>query len=129
MKTVGPVLFALAVFLFWLIACPHLLSFHEQNQLFLFDWKYLAERLSVSGGLADWCGEFIVQFFCYPFLGALMMSLLFSGLQLALSRLFANMAFSFAAHIILCSRHYLHRVPYSSALMRLSRYFFTSFQR
>lgn len=101
MKTVGPVLFALAVFLFWLIACPHLLSFHEQNQLFLFDWKYLAERLSVSGGLADWCGEFIVQFFCYPFLGALMMSLLFSGLQLALSRLFANRAFSFAAPLLI----------------------------
>ena len=92
--------FAAVLFFFWWLSCPHILSFHEQNQLFLFDWKYLAGRLSVSGGLADWCSEFIVQFFCYPALGAFMMALLFSLLQWALSRLFANYALSFVVPLL-----------------------------
>ena len=93
-------LFALAIFLFWWMACPHVLSFHEQNQLFLYDWRYLVERLSVGGGLADWMGEFIVQFFCFPALGAFVMALLFSGLQLALARIFRNFALSFVVPLL-----------------------------
>jgi len=100
LKTAASALFALAMFLFWWLACPHLLSFHEQNQLFLFDWGYLADRLSVGGGLADWLGEFIVQFFFIPVLGALVMALLFSGLQMALSRIFGNFAFSFVVPLL-----------------------------
>ena len=90
MKTLSSVLFALAIFLFWFFAVPHLLSFHEQNQLFLYDWKYLIQRLAVGGGLADLIGEFLVQFFCYQLAGAIIMALLFSGLQLALARIFSN---------------------------------------
>ena len=101
MKALSSVLFALAIFLFWFFAVPHLLSFHEQNQLFLYDWKYLIQRLAVGGGLADLIGEFLVQFFCYQLAGAIIMALLFSGLQLALARIFSNYAFSFVAPLLI----------------------------
>ena len=74
-------LFGVAIFLFWLLAFPQALGYHEQYQMFLFTGGYLAERLSVAGGLASWLGECIVQFFVLPWLGALLMALLFVALQ------------------------------------------------
>jgi len=71
------VLLGVGVFLFWWLWHPEAMSFQEQNQLFLWTEDYLSERLSTSGGLADWLGEFIVQFFYVEWLGALLMALLF----------------------------------------------------
>lgn len=62
--------------LFWLCVHPEWLNFQEENQLFLFSWSYLGERLSLSGGLADWAGEFLVQFFYVPALGSAVLGLL-----------------------------------------------------
>ena len=63
----------------WLF--PQDLSYQEQNQLFLFTWDYLAERLVLPGGLADWLSEFLVQFFYVRVAGALIMALLAVLLQ------------------------------------------------
>lgn len=76
-----PILFGVAIFLFWWLAYPHALSYQEQYQLFLWTGDYLAERFSVAGGLADYIGEFITQFYYVPWLGALLLSLLFLALQ------------------------------------------------
>ena len=81
------VLVGIGIFLFWAIGYPHALSYHEQNQLFLWTWDYFTERLSVAGGLADWLGEFIVQFCYIPWLGALLIALLFVALQRLTARL------------------------------------------
>lgn len=67
----------LVVFLFWTILHPYDLGFQEQNQLFLFTWDYFKERMSVSGGLADYIAEFITQFNYLPYLGAALMAVLF----------------------------------------------------
>ena len=75
------VLLGVGVFLFWWLWHPEAMSFQEQNQLFLWTEDYLSERLSTSGGLADWLGEFIVQFFYVEWLGALLMALLFVLMQ------------------------------------------------
>ena len=75
------VLVGIGIFLFWAIGYPHALSYQEQNQLFLWTWDYFTERLSVAGGLADWLGEFIVQFYYIPWLGSLLIALLFVALQ------------------------------------------------
>lgn len=75
------VLVGIGVFLFWYVAYPHALSYQEQYQLFLWTWDYFLERLSVPGGLADWLGEFIVQFYYVEWLGALLLALLFVALQ------------------------------------------------
>ncbi len=65
------------VFLFWYVGFPHALSYHEQYQLFLWTSDYLLERISVPGGVSDWIGEFIVQFYYIEWIGALLLALLF----------------------------------------------------
>ena len=62
--------FAVAVFCFWLFGLPHLMLAREQSQLFLWNTDYLTERLAVPGGLAQYLGEFIVQFMINPVYGA-----------------------------------------------------------
>lgn len=73
--------FGLLVFLFWYLPYRCALNFQEQYQLFLFSGSYLAERLAVPGGLADYLGEFVVQFYFMPPLGAALLALLFVALQ------------------------------------------------
>lgn len=76
-RIVITVLVGILVFLFWWLWHPELLNFHEQNQLFLLSGAYLTERLSVAGGLADWLSEAIVACYALPWLGALLLALLF----------------------------------------------------
>ena len=75
------VLVGIGIFLFWYVAYPHALSYHEQYQLFLWTWDYFVERISLPGGFADWLGEFIVQFYYIEWLGALLLALLFVAMQ------------------------------------------------
>ena len=74
-------LLGIGVFLFWYVVYPHALSYQEQYQLFLWTGDYFWERVSLPGGLADWLGEFIVQFYYVEWLGALLLALLFVVLQ------------------------------------------------
>lgn len=84
------VLVGIAIFLFWYLAYPHALSYQEQYQLFLWTGDYFVERVSLPGGLADWLGEFIVQFYYIEWLGALLLALLFVALQRLSARLLPN---------------------------------------
>ena len=70
-----------AVFAFWMWLFPQDLSYQEQNQLFLFTWDYLGQRLALPGGPADWLSEFLVQFFYSRTASALIMALLAILLQ------------------------------------------------
>ena len=79
--------FAVAVFLFFWLAYPFHVYNQEQFQLFQFSWRYLAETLSVPGGLADWCGRFLTQFFYYSAAGSLILALLLAGIQLSTAAL------------------------------------------
>lgn len=72
-----------AVFSFWMWLYPQALNYQEQNQLFLFSWDYLRERLLLPGGLADWLSEALVQLFYVRWAGALVMALLSVLLQRA----------------------------------------------
>ncbi|MBP5419400.1 MAG: hypothetical protein J6Y72_06280 [Bacteroidales bacterium] len=74
--------YAIAVFVFWLLHAEFL-SYQEQYQLFLFSADYAAERFSVAGGLADYVGEFLTQFYILPAAGAAIVALVLVGLQLA----------------------------------------------
>lgn len=80
-KMLLPWLVAVAVFLFWLFGYPEWLSYHEEMQLFRWSWDYLLSDMSISGGLADYLSEFIVQFYYVKWLGALLLALLFMSLQ------------------------------------------------
>lgn len=56
--------------------------FIEQNQMFLFTSYYFTQMVGEPGGLANYLGEFIVQFFAYPYVGAFVTALLLTGVAL-----------------------------------------------
>lgn len=74
-------LFAVAVALFWAFPYRCALSYQEQYQLFLFTPSYFTEHISVPGGLADYVGEFITQFYYVYAIGAILLALVFFCLQ------------------------------------------------
>lgn len=74
--------FAVSAVVFWYCGYVCELSYHEELQMFLFNVSYLAERLSLPGGAADYVSEFLVQFYFYPFAGAAIIALLLTGVQL-----------------------------------------------
>ena len=80
-------LFGVAVLLFFGLAYPHHLHYQEQYQLFLFDSTYVWEIVQHPGGVADLLGRFCTQFFLYAWVGALMIAVLLSVIQLLMLRL------------------------------------------
>jgi hypothetical protein len=77
------ILFGVASLIFWGFFYNQYLVRLEQLQLFEWTFPYLAQHLSVQGGLAIWAGEFLVQFFRIPFAGAIIITILLLGLQRA----------------------------------------------
>ena len=82
LKYTFSLVFGIMVFQFWCLVHPYILTFHEQNQLFLFTADYWAQRIAVAGGFADYLGEFLVQFFFYPAAGAAIVAVLLTSIQL-----------------------------------------------
>ena len=80
-------LFGVAVVLFFALGYPHHLHYQEQYQLFLFDSTYVWEIVREPGGVADLLGRFSTQFFLYAWVGALIIGLLLSAVQLLTLRL------------------------------------------
>ena len=80
-------LFGVAVVLFFGMAYPHHLHFQEQYQLFLFDLGYVWEIMKLPGGLADLLGRFCTQFFLFAWVGATIIGVLLSVVQLLTLRL------------------------------------------
>ena len=80
-------LFGVAVLLFFGLAYPHHLHYQEQYQLFLFDSTYVWDIVRLPGGVADLLGRFCTQFFLYAWVGALIIALLLSAVQLLTLRL------------------------------------------
>lgn len=81
------VLFGWIVFLYFWLYYPGHLYYQEQFQLFLFDWGYWWQRVTVPGGVADYLSEFLIQFYYYAWAGALILALLFVAIQRLLWRL------------------------------------------
>ena len=77
----------MAVFLFFGLAYPHHLHYQEQYQLFLFDSTYVWEIVRQPGGVADLLGRFCTQFFLFAWVGAFIIALLLSAVQLLTLRL------------------------------------------
>ena len=75
-------LYCVAVLLFFGLAYPHHLHYQEQYQLFLFDSSYVWEIVKLPGGVADLLGRFCTQFFLYAWMGALIIAVMLSVIQL-----------------------------------------------
>ena len=80
-------LFGVAILLFFGVAYPHHLHYQEQYQLFLFDSTYVWDIVKHPGGIADLLGRFCTQFFLYAWVGAAIIALLLSLIQLLVWRL------------------------------------------
>ena len=87
MRGVCTLLFAVAVILFFGLAYPHHLHYQEQFQLFLFDRTYVWDIVKLPGGVADLLGRFCTQFFLFAWVGASIIALLLSAVQLLTFRL------------------------------------------
>ena len=87
LRGIYTLLFGVAVLLFFGLAYPHHLHYQEQYQLFLFDSTYVWDIVRLPGGVADLLGRFCTQFFLYAWVGALIIALLLSAVQLLTLRL------------------------------------------
>ncbi len=104
-KGMSTLAFAILIYCFWYFLYPHLMAWREQSQLFLWNEEYLLERLAVPGGLAQYIGEMLVQFFATPKSGALVYALLAVSLQLLTWSLIRRPRFyllSFVPPLIAC---------------------------
>lgn len=59
------------------------LYFMEQWQLFLYDWQYVGSILWKPGGLARLVSGFLIQFFAYPYCGALIFALMLTSIGIS----------------------------------------------
>ena len=75
-------LFGVSALLFFGLAYPHHLHYQEQYQLFLFDSSYMWDIIALPGGVADLLGRFSTQFFLYAWVGAAIIAILLSVIQL-----------------------------------------------
>ena len=91
-------LFFVAVLLFFGLAYPHHLHYQEQYQLFLFDSTYVWEIVKQPGGVADLLGRFCTQFFLFAWVGAAIIALLLSAVQLLTLRLSIVHSSQFIVH-------------------------------
>jgi len=72
----------LLAFAFFNFLYPYHIHYQEQMQLFRFGADYFRESTAVPGGLGDWIGGFLVQFFYHAPVGALILGTLLMLIQL-----------------------------------------------
>ncbi len=70
------VLLGVALFVFLQTYFQYFFYYVEQSQLFLLSVDYWWTKADVMGGIAGWIAEAFVQFFAYPYMGALLTTLL-----------------------------------------------------
>ena len=68
---------AVMVFCYWLFLYPFIPVVREISQLFLWTGDYFLERVMIPGGLAQYLGEMISQFFINPVNGAIAYTVIF----------------------------------------------------
>ena len=76
------VLSGIVLYAFFALKYPYHLHFQEQYQLFESTWSYFARVAWLPGGLADWTGRLVTQFFYFAPVGAFLMAVLLCGVQL-----------------------------------------------
>ncbi len=80
-------LFFVVCYFYFFFFCRYHLAYQEQVQLFMLDKGYFLSFLSQPGGLMQYFSAFLIQFYLYPWLAALVVTLSAFGVFLA-SRMF-----------------------------------------
>ena len=68
-------MFFITHFLYFIIFNRYHLAYQEQMQLFRFDWNYFTSFLTKPGGISEYSGAFLTQFFLSPIIGAFIVTL------------------------------------------------------
>jgi hypothetical protein len=76
-----PFVFGFCVLLFFGLVYPHHMHYHEQFQLFLTTPDFFLEIAAKPGGISDYLGMFLTQFFLFSWAGAAITALLIMSLQ------------------------------------------------
>ena len=84
-KHIIVVILGVMIFCFWLFLYPFIPIVREMSQLFLWTGDYFVERIMIPGGLAQYLGEMIAQFFINPVNGAIAYTAIFIVTQQHLS--------------------------------------------
>lgn len=77
---------ALAFWLFYGLKCSGTMHAIEGDSLFLYTGQFASEMLGRNGGLSNWLGAFVTQFYYYPLLGSAVTGLLLALLALGVSK-------------------------------------------
>lgn len=70
------VLTGILLFVFLQTQYAYLFFFNEQSHLFLNDFDFLKEHLITPGGLSFWASDFFTQFYIFPYVGALLTTII-----------------------------------------------------
>ena len=76
-------LLMIAVGLFYGLLYPYHLHYYEQMQMFQLSSQYFWETVLLPGGLSDYLGRFLTQFFHITWAGALVMAVLYGMVYLS----------------------------------------------
>ena len=71
----------LLAFIFFNFIYPYHIHYQEQMQLVRFGADYFRESMAIPGGLGDWIGGFLVQFFYHAPAGSLILAMLLGLIQ------------------------------------------------
>lgn len=114
-------LFFVLTFIYFCFFSRPVLSFQEKQSLFLFSGQYLSGFLLKPGGLLEYTGKFLTQFYFYPVFGAFLLSTIISLsiiLCFEISKKLTNPPFipiliAPAALLLLLQSHYYHWMEYN----------------
>jgi hypothetical protein len=125
-----PGAFFIVCFLYFAIFNRYLLAYQEQIQLFRFDWNYFTGFLIRPGGLAEYTGAFLIQFYLNPVAGAFIITLsAFAAYALAgyIFRKYkiSGMLWSFIPALLLIALQsdYLFNIGYALGLLLVLTFF------
>lgn len=102
-KYIFTLIICLSAFFWWAKGYIAFISYHEQLQMFLCDSQYFHERIGLPGGFSDYISEFLVSFFFYAPIGAGVIAVLITIIQLlswALIKRHANTDLGFALSFV-----------------------------
>ncbi|MCY1722939.1 DUF6057 family protein [Prolixibacteraceae bacterium Z1-6] len=74
-------IFGAVVFVFFAFLYPFHLNYQEQYQLFLYTSDYFLDFFGKPGGIANYLGTFVTQFYFYSKIGALIIAFILTFLQ------------------------------------------------
>ena len=86
-KPLATLMLFMAALVYWWLIHPEIISYHEQNQMFLTTFDYFVAHTSLPGAVADYLAESIVQLGFIVFWGAVAMALLLTAIHLIVWRI------------------------------------------